>query len=270
MDRREFFAYLRKTNVTMFGKSLSQSQVDGLSAILDAGRGYPLPWLAYALATARGEVGSAMKPVSENLNYSATRIPQVFSKSRLQGIAASKLGRNPERLANTVYGGSWGKANLGNTQPGDGWKFRGRGFPQTTGRRNYEKLAGVTGLDLLVNPDLMLRLSVASSASLFGAMDAGLYTGKSFKDYLQRDTATRTQFKAARRIINGQFHADKIADFAVDFQAALKAANYDSSDKPTLVVSHPLPTPVKPKPETPKPAPEVSKPWSFFRWLFRI
>ena len=234
-----FYAHLRTRGVSMFGTSLSQGQVDGLEAILDAGRGYPLSHVAYALATARGEVGPKMQPVSENLNYRASRIPQVFSKSRLQGIPASRLGGNPKLLANTIYGGTWGANNLGNTKEGDGWRYRGRGYPQTTGRRNYEKLAAVTGLDLVGRPDLMLRIDVASQASLFGAMESGLYTGKAFRDYLTEDVCNYAQYKEARRIINGQFHADKIAKFALDFQDALLAAGYSPVDVPINIPAQP-------------------------------
>lgn len=226
MDRAKFFTHIRKGNT--FGRKLSADQVSGMEAILDAGQGYPLSHLAYALGTARGEVGLRMQPREENLNYSASRIPQVFGAHRRQGVSASKLARNPELLANTVYGGPWGAENLGNTQDGDGWSFRGRGLPMVTGRANYEKLAAITGLDLVGNPDLMLRKDIAARASLLEAMDSGIYTGKRFGSYLPEDRpASLSQFKAARRIINGQFHADKIAAFALDFQAALIVAAYN-------------------------------------------
>jgi len=229
MNKAEFFNHIRKINTRTFSGRLSGDQVSGIEAILDAGHGYPLSHLAYALATARGEVGPGMRPREENLNYSASRIPQVFGAHRRQGIAASKLARNPELLANTVYGGEWGAENLGNTQDGDGWRFRGRGLPMVTGRANYEKLAAITGLDLVGIPELMLETDNAAKASLLEAMRSGIYTGKRFNSYLPEDRAgTLSQFTQARRIINGQFHADKIAAFAMDFQAALVAAGYNS------------------------------------------
>lgn len=54
-----------------------------------------------------------------------------------------------------VYGGAWGAENLGNTEPGDGYLYRGRGGIQLTGRANYARLAQMTGLDLIGNPDLV-------------------------------------------------------------------------------------------------------------------
>jgi putative chitinase len=81
---------------------------------------------------------------SENLNYKTTALTAMFG-NRISVSDANKHGRddakgqkaNPEAIANCIYGGDWGKKNLGNTQVGDGWKFRGRGLVQVTGRANY-------------------------------------------------------------------------------------------------------------------------------------
>ena len=74
-----------------------------------------------------------------------------FGRHRISEVDARRLGRKPgesglslERqaeIANILYGGAWGKANLGNTEPGDGWKFRGYGPKQITGRGNCTKFA---------------------------------------------------------------------------------------------------------------------------------
>lgn len=84
-------------------------------------------------------------PQSENLNYSADSIVRVFGLSRSE---AEKLARNPEALANRVYANKYG-----NNKPGDGWKYRGRGFNQLTFKGNYENYGKTIGKDLVSSPD---------------------------------------------------------------------------------------------------------------------
>lgn len=80
----------------------------------------------------------------ENLNYSVDGLLKTFSRSRISEADARKFGRtaarpaNKSAIANIIYGGEFGRKNLGNTQPGDGWKFRGSGVKQITGRANHE------------------------------------------------------------------------------------------------------------------------------------
>jgi putative chitinase len=87
----------------------------------------------------------------ENLNYAADKLVGVFGAKRITQQQADQYGRNSshpanqEAIANIVYGGDWGKANLGNTVQGDGWKFRGRGLKQITGRENYQKCGAPSG-----------------------------------------------------------------------------------------------------------------------------
>ncbi len=76
----------------------------------------------------------------ENLNYKATSLVAKFGRHRISIADCYKYGRTAEHpadrvaIANTLYGGQWGKTNLGNTLDGDGWKFRGSGEMQLTGR----------------------------------------------------------------------------------------------------------------------------------------
>lgn len=105
----------------------------------------------------------------ENLNYSADRLAAVWPK-RYRDKATGKpndnalrLHRNPVAIANDVYGG-----RMGNTAPDDGWKYRGRGYPQLTGKDNYRDYSQDTyGDDRAVkDPDMLMRLpdSVFSAA----------------------------------------------------------------------------------------------------------
>jgi putative chitinase len=86
----------------------------------------------------------------ENLNYtSAASLMRVWPSRFRTAAAAAPFVRNPQGLANNVYGG-----RMGNTQPGDGWKYRGRGLVHLTGKSNYEAAQRATGLPLVSNPDL--------------------------------------------------------------------------------------------------------------------
>lgn len=217
MNRAAFFADLRASR--MFGVTIRQSQVEGIEAILDECRrlAVDLPKTAYILATAFGETGGRMQPVQENLNYSAARIPQVFSAARRQGKSPAALARNPELLANTVYGGNWGAAHLGNIAPDDGWRYRGRGIGQITGRRNYAKWAARIDPRLIDNPDLMMTLDMSVRA-LVQPMIEGWATGRKLSDYIE---GNRIDFIGARRVWNGTFEAETYARRADMFRRAL-------------------------------------------------
>jgi putative chitinase len=106
--------------------------------------------IAHVMAQISHECGAG-HDVVENLNYTAGRMMQVWpSRFPTMAMAAPYAG-NPRALANKVYNGRMGNA------PGsdDGWKFRGRGAAQTTGREGYARLAKATGLDLVNHPDLV-------------------------------------------------------------------------------------------------------------------
>jgi predicted chitinase len=113
------------------------------------------------LGNAGKETGFQLK--EENLNYSHTandRIRQVFGKraSALTDEALTTLKASPEQFAEAMYGSATaiGKG-MGNTQPGDGWRFRGRGYIQVTGRSNYEKASQALYGDsrFTVRPELL-------------------------------------------------------------------------------------------------------------------
>lgn len=104
----------------------------------------------------------------ESLNYSVEGLAATFGTHRISVADRERLGRidgvraaDQEAIANTVYGGEWGRANLGNTEPGDGWRFRGRGWLQLTGRSNYRTTGGALGIDLEADPGLATDPKVA-------------------------------------------------------------------------------------------------------------
>lgn len=220
MDKPKFFALVRSS---VFGGSLSQSQVEGLDAIIDACAKLnvtDLRMMAYAMATPMIETGGTYLPITENLNYSTEALKAKFG-NRISAADAQKYGRNAshpanqEAIANIIYGGEWGKANLGNTQPGDGWKYKGAGLTQMTGRKNFSKFGYED------NPEDAVHIGPAAEIMAKGMRD-GLFTGKKFSDYF---TAAKEDWVQARRMINGLDKADEIASYAKKFYAALKGAS---------------------------------------------
>lgn len=249
MQRSVFYAALRRRDSGVFGTSLSQSQVNALEAMLDEGgrRGTPLRHLAYVMASAYHEVGSSLQPVSENLNYSAERIRQVWP-SRFASVAAARpYARNPQKLANRVYGGRLGN---GPEASGDGWRFRGRGYIQITGRENYRKFGVETTPDKALEPQTAIRI-------MFDGMTAGSFTGKRLSNYLDGQSA---DYVNARAIVNADVEANggRIANYARALEKALVEAGYTATAAPPAPAK-PAPAPgPQPKPE-PAPAPDAGK-----------
>lgn len=178
--------FFSSVKATLF-RPMTQGQVDGCNALLTASDGLPMTWQAYLLATAYHETAQTMQPISE---YGS---PPYFAKY--------DLGTNLGKI-------------LGNTEPGDGYKYRGRGFVQLTGRANYAKAGVKIGVSLLTNPELAMTDANAALIAVKG-MSEGWFTGKKFSDYLPRDYA------GARRIINGSDRAQLIAGYASHFESAL-------------------------------------------------
>jgi len=86
------------------------------------------------------------------LNYSAIGLVNTFGRY-FKGIDISKYTRQPEKIANKVYANRMGN---GNEESGEGWKYRGRGFLQITGKDNYLVLSKDTRIDCFNNPDMYL------------------------------------------------------------------------------------------------------------------
>lgn len=106
-----------------------------------------------------------LRRLEENLNYSAARLRAVWPKRFPDDVTATRYANDPERLANYVYAGRMGN---GDAASGDGWKFRGRGLIQLTGRSNYAACKAALGLDVVRSPDLLREpLPAARSAGWF-------------------------------------------------------------------------------------------------------
>jgi putative chitinase len=103
--------------------------------------------LCHFMAQVLHETGG-LTVLVESMNYSAPRIVKVWPKRFHSEEEAAPYAHNPQKLANKVYGG-----RMGNTRPGDGWRFIGRGLLQITGRESYEKYGSALRIDLAGNPD---------------------------------------------------------------------------------------------------------------------
>lgn len=134
---------------------------------------------------------SGLKPIAENLNYSAQGLMQTFSKYFTTNDSLL-FARKPEKIANRVYANRMGN---GDEKSGDGWKYRGRGFIQITGKINYFQLANDTDLDCLKNPDLLLQEANAMISALWFWNKAGL-----------NKLADKNDIKGITRKINGGYN----------------------------------------------------------------
>jgi hypothetical protein len=156
-----------------------------------------LRWAAYMLATVKHECANKWLPITE---YGPRRY---FDKYE----TGTPLGQR-----------------LGNTEPGDGWRYRGRGYVQITGRANYARLSKELGLppgeDLVADPDHALRPEIAYRIMSVG-MRKGLFTGKKLSDYINGGGC---DYRNARRIINGLDCCDVIGEYATRLEQVLRAS----------------------------------------------
>lgn len=180
INRDFFFQQVRKT---LFVKGLSQPQVDGHEAIVDAWEATHANdddrWLAYMLATVYHETARTMQPIEE-------------------------------------YGKGKGRP-YGKPVPPYGHAYYGRGYVQLTWDYNYKRAGEEVGVDLLKHPEKALDPGIASKI-LFSGMIEGWFTGKKLATYF---SPSKGDWPNARRIINGLDHADLIAEYGHDYYAAI-------------------------------------------------
>jgi putative chitinase len=119
--------------------------------------------LAHFLSQCGHESGS-WTAVRENLNYSAKGLMGIFKKYFSNATLANAYQRQPEKIANRVYANRMGN---GDEHSGDGYKFRGRGYIQLTGKENYSKFDTTVPEDILSNPDLVATKYPLASAAFF-------------------------------------------------------------------------------------------------------
>lgn len=234
INHRPFFDGYRSA----FG-ALTAEQFDGLTALLaclETDEGLDendICPVAYMLATVKHECADTWTPITEYGPHA------YFDKYEPETL----LGRR-----------------LGNTERGDGYRYRGRGYVQITGRANYARLSDVLGEtagNLIATPSLALIPSVAYAIMAIG-MRAGIFTGKELSDYC---SGRESDYVGARRIINGVDQAHLIAGYAIHFEAILILATAeDPSEDERLAVPTPLPSQIPTPPIFVPPPPKVRPP----------
>ncbi len=128
-----------------------------------------------------------LRTLEENLNYSANGLISIWG-SRFPDMAiAEQYARNPQKIANKVYGG-----RFGNTEDGDGWKYHGRGIFQLTFKDNYKRCGDALGIDLTTSPELVLT-------EKYACLSAGWYWNKKALNEL----ADKNDYEGITKRING-------------------------------------------------------------------
>jgi len=199
MNREIFFKHARQNP---FPDGLMQKQVDGMETILNEWdkRGLEdFRWLAYMLATAYHETAHTLQPISE------------YGGKDYFTLHYDVQGSNPKRAI-----------EHGNTSPGDGVRYRGRGYVQLTWKNNYATFSKILGVDLVNEPDRALEPAIATQI-MFEGMIRGLYTGVGLGRYFKSDN-DECDWYNARKIVNGLDKADSIGRHGRAFWYAILMA----------------------------------------------
>lgn len=182
-DRKKFFDGVKDR----IDSTLDQKQVNGLEFLISAfendARWITPQQIAYALATVFHETAGTFQPITEYGKKS------YFDKYD-------------------------GRKTLGNTEPGDGYRYRGKGYVQITGRKNFTKYGIENSPDKALEPAMAFHI-------MTDGMFKGRFTGKKITDYINGSECNYTE---ARRVINGTDRAGLIAGYAKSFEKILKAS----------------------------------------------
>ena len=160
------------------------------------------------------EKESGFQPREENLNYSKTandRIRKIFgARCPADDSKLNEVKKSAECFAEMVYGHETkiGKS-MGHTQPGEGWKYRGRGYIQITGKNNYKFFGEKTGLDLVNNPDILLEAQASAEVACAFIL-SGLKT-KTFKNQQEANRAVTQVIGGGGLNLNSGYGAELLS-----------------------------------------------------------
>ena len=212
----------------------------GEQALKDSGILQGINRLQYFLAQL-GHESNGLTHKEENLNYSAARLTEIWPSRFPTLEVAKKYERNPEKLANFVYGG-----RMGNVNPGDGYKFRGRGYIQLTGRETYREVGRVAGLDLENHPELAAKPENAIRIA------AAFWTWKNVNP-----TCDVQDFTACTKKVNGGTNG---LDDRLNWLSKVRTVVTAAPSSTATPASKPLPPNPRPKPAVPEPAESLANP----------
>jgi putative chitinase len=153
----------------------------------------PGRWAAFIAQV--GHESAQLTRLVENLSYSVRGLMATWPTRFPNTTATNTFARNPERLANFVYGKRLGNGPM---ETGDGWRYRGRGLIQVTGKANYQKMGEGLGLDLLERPALLELPDHAVRSAAYFWQSNGMNE--------LADDGTEKAFKEITRRINGGFN----------------------------------------------------------------
>ena len=159
--------------------------------------------LAHFLAQCGHESGG-FRATQENLNYSAKGLNGIFKKYFPTEASAVDYARKPQKIANKVYANRMGN---GAEASGDGYKFRGRGYIQLTGKSNYTLFGKAIGEDICANPDLV--------SSKYPLLSAAWFWSKNGLNTIADGGSTDSVVTSVTKRVNGGTNglADRITHF---------------------------------------------------------
>ncbi|WP_018652934.1 glycoside hydrolase family 19 protein [Actinobacillus capsulatus] len=202
IDRDFFFSQYEKlfNKLTSAQKQALENIFTGIEEYIEAELSYicTLPKIAYMLATAKHETGHTFEPITERGNRA------YFNKYD------PILADTPKRRKVAI--------EMENTEKGDGYKYRGRGYVQLTWRKNYRKSGEYLHKDLVNNPELALDQKNATKIMIYG-METGMFTEIKMAHYI---SGKKKDYFNARRIINGTDKAKTIAEYADKLEGCLR------------------------------------------------